>query len=76
MELLDQILALWSDLEHCANGRKINIFAFFKISSTFWQPVALETFENNSAHEITQLTLKKHAIWHNFEEKLEKNMQT
>ena len=55
MELLDQILALWSDLEHCANGLKINIFAFFQISSTFWQPVALETFENNSAHENTFL---------------------
>ena len=55
IELLDQILALWSDLEHCANGLKINIFAFCQISSTFWQPVALETFDYNSAHENTFL---------------------
>ena len=49
--LMDQILVPWSDLEAVKMAWKIKLFYFFQISSTFWQPVDLETCENYSAHE-------------------------
>ena len=48
---MDQILAPWSDIECYVNGLKNQFFACFQISSTFLQPVGLETCENYSAHE-------------------------